>query len=237
MSTLKKMSAVMFAATAISLASVGQAQAGIIGGVNVSTDMGDYQDDPTDPIGSINSIINGTGLPGNTPALSGQHAISTINNSWASDTNKKTGVIDFYFGGNQYAIKNINVWNLSSTTTPYRAVSGVKNVEVSTSTDGVNYSIFSGITQFAAGPNPAGPINAQSFNLVTPTSLGGVLAKHVRFKVLSNYNSLIATGLSEVQFDGKLTQAIPTPALLPGLVGLGMAAARKRRAKGELVKA
>jgi hypothetical protein len=235
MSTLKKMSAVLLAATTISLASVGQAQAAIISGVTVSTDMGGYQDDPGDPIDNINNIINGTGLPGSTPALSGQHAISNTTNAWASNVNKKTGVIDFVLGG-QYAIKNINVWNLSGST-PYRAVSGVKDVEVSTSQDGVNYSIFSGITQFAAGPNPAGPVTAQSFNLVTPFSTGGVLAQFVRFKVLSNYNSLVATGLSEVQFDGTLSQAIPTPALLPGLVGLGMAAARKRRAKGKMVQA
>jgi hypothetical protein len=60
------------------------------------------------------------------------------------------------------------------------------------------------------------------------------VAKYVRFTITSNYGNDEGTSLSEVKFN---SAAIPTPALLPGLVGLGMTALRKRREKGADVAA
>jgi hypothetical protein len=227
MSALKKMSAVLVAATAMSLAPMGQAQAALITGVSVSTNMN------TTSSSILNNIVNGNGLPLNTPALTGQHANSSVSNAWVSASNSVNRQINFTFDG-QYAVTKINVWNLIGTgnTNQFRSDGGVKDVVVSTSQDGINYGVFSGITQFAQGT-----FNPESFSLVTANSTGGVLAKFIRFTLTNNYGDTNRIGLSEVQFDGVLTQAIPTPALLPGLVGLGMAAARKRRAKGKTIAA
>ena len=228
MSTLKKISAIMLTATALSMVSMGQAQAALITGVSVSTNMN------TTNSSILNNIVNGNGLPGNTPALTGQHADSAVSNAWVSASNSAARQIDFTFDG-QYAVKTINVWNLIGPDGPslqFGSTGGVKDVVVSTSQDGTNYSVFSGITQFAQGTS-----NPESFSLVTANSTGGMLAKYIRFTLTNNYGDNNRIGLSEVQFDGVLSQAIPTPALLPGLIGLGMAAVRRRRAKGEMVKA
>ena len=225
MSTLKKISAIMLTATALSMVSMGQAQAALITGVSVSTNMN------TTNSSILNNIVNGNGLTGNTPALTGQHATSTVSNAWVSASNSAARQIDFTFNG-QYAVEKINVWNLIGTDNQFGSTGGVKDVVVSTSQDGTNYSVFSGITQFAQGTS-----NPESFSLVTANSTGGMLAKYIRFTLTNNHGDSNRIGLSEVQFDGVLSQAIPTPALLPGLIGLGMAAVRRRRAKGEMVKA
>ena len=106
MSTLKKLSAVMLTATALSMVSMGQAQAALITAVTATTTMN------TVASSDINNIVNGSGLPGNIPALAGQHATSLASNAWvANDNSTNSRQINFTFDG-QYAVKTINVWNL-----------------------------------------------------------------------------------------------------------------------------
>ncbi len=226
MSTLQKISAVMLTATALSIASMEQAQAALITGVSVTTNMGTST-------GNINNIVNGSGLNG-----AGIHSVSLPGNSWLSAANQTSGEIIFNLG-NQYNLTEIKIWNLIGT---LGRNFGVKEVSFQTAQPGAGYSPLtfnlSGINVIPQGPNGFLASSAASASFTVPN----VLAQYIKFNVQNNYAGagiLVAnaTGLSEVQFFGTPNAAIPTPALLPGLVGLGMTALRKRREKGAAVAA
>jgi hypothetical protein len=228
MSALKKMSAVMFAATAISLTAIGEAQAAALIPVSsVSTNMGNN----TASGGySIQNIINGSGMQAN------GHVTTNSSNSWEADPNVTTGEILFDLG-NQYNIEEMKIWNNREQNGPNSAQSGIQNVSFATAQPG---AVFSPLTfsvlpssTLTLGSNSQGPQAPPDFNSLLPGN--GVLARYIRFTVNSSYGSRAA--LAEVQFFGTPQAAIPTPALLPGLLGLGMAAARKRRAKSNMITA
>ena len=153
-------------------------------------------------------------------SLTAIHARTNPSNSWASTSGTTTGTINFNLGG-QYNLAGFSVWNFNGN----NAI-GTKDVNISTSLDNISYTALNGApTQFAIGAFAA-PESPEQFAFA-PT-----LAQYVRFNILSNYgNSFNTTGLSEVQFDGTPATAVPTPALLPGLIGLGVAALRKRKAE------
>lgn len=203
-----KWMAVGFMAATLTLVPTGNAHAALITGVTASTNMG------SDSGTNIQNTVNGVGLPGDTPSLTGIHAVATPSNSWASRSGTTTGNIDFNLN-NLFNLNGFSFWNFSADN-----ASGIQNVNILASTDGITYTPISGApTQFAIGAF-ADPTPAQQY------SFAPVLAQYVRFSVLSNYGGASA-GFNEVQFDGT---PIPTPALLPGLIGMGVAALRKRRA-------
>ncbi len=79
------------ATLALSIANTPNAQAVLITGVTASTDMGTLS-------GSINAIVDGTGLPGNIPSLTGSHAAGTVANIlWSGRS--ETGNITFNLNG------------------------------------------------------------------------------------------------------------------------------------------
>ena len=210
MINFKTISAIALTAAVVAIAPMGNAEAALITGVTVSTDMksfGGYD---------IQNIVNASGL--DSLSLTATHADVTPTNSWASSFETPTGTIDFNLN-RQYSLQGFSIWNNADNTF------GIQGVNISTSLDGSAYTALSGApTQIALGAN--GAEAAQQFAFA-PT-----LANYVRFNVLSNYGAP-ATSLSEVQFDGTATDptAVPTPALLPGLIGLGVAALRKRKAE------
>jgi hypothetical protein len=172
---------------------------------------------------SINNIVNGAGLLGNTPSLTGTHAIGSLSNGWYGSL-VAGNLITFDLNGT-YRLAGFSLWNFNADRTV-----GVNGVNVLTSTDGTNFTSVAGApTQFAIGSNFA-PESPELFSF-TP-----VTASYVRFQVLSNYgfNSPgIATGLSEVQFDSASAAAVPEPVTIFGtLMGLGSGAVLKRRLRG-----
>ena len=198
----------------LSIANAPNAQAALINGVTVSTDMG------IDRFVDINNMVNGVGLPGNIPSLTGIHDQPGFN-SWNSSSFITTGNITFNLNGT-YGLAGFSLWNFNAF-----SVLGVKDVNVLTSTDGTNFTSVTGApTQFAIGAESA-PESPEQF------SFAPVTAPYVRFQVLSNYGSSYATGLSEVQFDGTLAAtAVPEPLTILGtLTGLGGGATLKRRLK------
>jgi hypothetical protein len=202
------------ATLALSIANAQNAQAALINGVTVSTDMG------IDRGVDINNMVNGAGLPGNIPSLTGIHDRPGFN-SWNSSSPITTGNITFNLN-RTYSLAGFSLWNFNAF-----SVLGVKDVNVLTSTDGTNFTSVTGApTQFAIGSESA-PESPEQF------SFAPVTASYVRFQVLSNYGSSYATGLSEVQFDGTLAAtAVPEPFTILGtLTGLGGGAALKRRLK------
>ncbi len=204
------------ATLALSIANAPNAQAALINGVTVTTDMGSL-----DIFTNINNIVNGSGLPGNTPSLTGNHRSGFTGTYWLSNYNVITGNITFNLNGT-YSLGGFSLWNSNSENSW-----GVKGVNVLTSTDGSNFTTLAGSpTQFEI---------EYYFSAESPEqfSFAPVTASYVRFQVLSNYGYPVLTGLSEVQFDGTpAATAVPEPLTIFGtLAGLGGGAALKRRLK------
>ncbi len=175
-----------------------------ITGVTASTTLGSR-------VGTnIQNTVNGVGLPGNIPSLTGLHDAATVSNAWAGATFTTTGNITFNLGGS-YNLSGFSFWNYNDVNSI-----GIRDVSILTSTDGLAYTSLAGApTQFAIGANSA-PENPEIFTFSPAT------ASFVRFTVTSNYGAIF-TGFSEVQFDGTAAAAVPfdfEPSL--GVVGLGV---------------
>lgn len=182
-------------ALAISSASLSllapNAQAALISGVTASTNMATGN-------GSLANTVDGAGLPGNVPSLNGLHALASSSNAWLSSN--PFGDITFNLNGT-YNLAGFSFWNLNRNVT-----SGIKNVTVQTSTDGVNFATVAGApTQFAIGVSNA-------LQLPEIFSFSPVEASFVRFTVASNWGRA-GTGFSEVQFE-----STPEPTSILGLL-------------------
>jgi hypothetical protein len=223
------------------------------GATSVTTNMGNLGADVL-PSGasSPNSMIDKAGLY--RPYTNGQNQASYLNvidgdestygalhsdsarREWFSAQNVTTGNIDFNLG-NTYTIENVVIWN--------EDVFGIKDFNVFAS----NNAAFTGATNlgaFTARPQAVSGVRSPQFIEegkiygFTPTA-----AQFIRLVVRSTYdyetpnrdilnNPDIATNpgfrsasIGEVAFGE--TDKVPTPALLPGLIGLGATAWRKRR--------
>lgn len=157
-----------------SLASIASAQ--FIPGVTATSGMGTF--------GTYNilNLTNGLGL--SSLSLDATHGVDW-QQMWL--TNQiTTGWLQFDLGSLQ-PVNAIAVWNYNSSISTAR---GVALMDVSTSTDGVNWSLFSQEAVPRASALPLLPHLIQ---------VGGVPARYVRFDVLQNYGDTY-TGLSEVQF-------------------------------------
>ena len=164
------------------------AQAILISGVTVSTDMGTS-------FGDINNTINGSGLSGNAPALTGDHARSSSTNSWGS-SGTTTGTITFNFQS-VYNLTNFSYWpyqGFSDPNLPPSPAFGIRDVIIETSLDNANYIALQGspTTLMHAITEQT---SAQQYT-VSPTN-----AQYVRFSVSSSWGGS-NTGLSEAQFSG-----------------------------------
>jgi len=187
------------------------AQAALITGITASTDMGTVN--PADV--NIADTVNGKGLPGNTPSLTGTHAKAIGGNSWLSQDGTLTGNITFNLNGS-YSLTGFSFWNLNNPGN----TAGIKDVTVQSSTNGTTWTTIAGApTQFAIAANA--PQSPEQF------SFSPVTASFVRFVVASNWGFSGATGFSEVQFDGT---PVPEPSALLALLafGLGGVSLRKR---------
>ena len=172
---------------------------------------------------NISYIVDGSGLPGNTPSLTGTHDPNpNNNNSWGSSNGTTTGNITFNLNG-VYSLAGFSLWNYSNFNS-----AGVKDVNVLTSTDGNNFTTVAGApTQFAIGANNV-PESPEQF------SFAPVTASYVRFNVLSS-QGYSAVGLNEVQFNSAsaTATAVPEPFTILGtLTAVGGGAALKRQLKG-----
>ncbi|CCI26616.1 Coagulation factor 5/8 type, C-terminal [Microcystis aeruginosa PCC 9808] len=177
------------------------AQAALITGVTVSTDMGSNGT-------NIINTVNGVGLPGNTPSLTGNHAQADFN-AWAGS--QSTGNITFNLNGS-YSLAGFSFWNLNNPGN----TAGIKDVTVQSSSDGTTWTTITGApVQFAIASNAPIPPAVYSFSPVT--------ASFVRFVVASNWGwAGPNTGFSEVQFNGTPTP-VPEPSSLLALLTFGLA--------------
>ncbi|MBD2289213.1 discoidin domain-containing protein [Microcystis wesenbergii FACHB-1317] len=168
--------------------------------------------------------VNGDGLPGNNPSLTGNHAFPAGGNAWISALGSSTGNITFNLG-RAYSLDGFSFWNLSSNLFRNQGINGVT---VQSSTNGTTWTTIPGApTSFNIGS--AGLLATQPPQVV---SFSPVTASFVRFVVLSNRQSslipgfLRSTGFSEVQFSGT---PIPEPSSLLALLAVGLAGVGLRK--------
>ena len=175
-----------------------------------------------------------------------KHTDST-SEEWFSQNNNSVGFIDFDLGAS-YDLRNLVLWN--------EDFAGIKDFSVFTSND-PNFIGFdvagSFLAQNVAVSNPDGARDFiepyQKFDL--STSDAGINARYVSLFISSVWNNDLnnrdvnyrpsqaqlgsLASIGEIAFGRNLragetaTNAVPTPALLPGLIGLGATAWRKRR--------
>ncbi len=193
----------------LSLSATSVSAINLIPNVTASTDMGAFG-----PNYNLQATVNGSGLSGNTPSLTGAHNGLIDSNIWLSSLGVKTGNITFNLGGS-YNLSGFSFWNFSS-----NPPIGIRDVSILTSTDGTNYTSLAGApTQFAVGVS-ATSVAPQTFTF-SPTT-----ASFVRFTVGSNWGFTGGgglTGFGEVQFGETAATPVPfdfDPSL--GVVGLGV---------------
>ncbi|MFM2378871.1 MAG: hypothetical protein RLZZ143_1449 [Cyanobacteriota bacterium] len=191
--------------------------AALIPNITASTNMGNSLLFP-----GIVETVNGDGLPGNNPSLTGNHALSAGGNAWISALGSSTGNITFNLG-NRYSLDGFSFWNLSGINLIRNQ--GINGVTVQSSTNGTTWTTIPGApTSFARGNLLIQPPQVFSFSPVT--------ASFVRFVVNSNFQSgllpgfLRSTGFSEVQFSGT---PIPEPSSLLALLAVGLAGVGLRK--------
>ena len=162
------------------------AQAAYITGVSATTDMGSGFG--TD----ITNTVNGVGLatPGD---LNSTHSPTAPNDSWVS-SGTLTGTTTFDFGAH-YSLSGFSFWNQNGGGPGSAGITGIKDVSISYSLDGVTFDPLPGApTAFSQVPTSgAGP---EQFTFPTLT------ARYVRFTIASNYGDVGQTGFAEVGFDG-----------------------------------
>ena len=174
--------------------------------------------------------INGAGLPGGTPALSGTHDNSMPNNWWSTTVPAQ---ITINLSGN-YAVDTIHVWNYNENGFTAR---GTQNVEIYVSPDGDIANLVKLVTTGTGGfdngsggflfpQSPGGDIPGFDLDLSSVTN-AALLAnvRLIQLTPLDNYGDF-GVGLAEVQFGGVVVPE-PSAALLGGL-GL-LALLRRRR--------
>ncbi len=197
---IKSLATVAILAT-LSLTVVDRVSATIITDVTASTDMGQFQSF------DIQNGVNGHGLIEDESNLTkkkasnklgsnrdplGKHAPSNTSNAWISNRVQSTGMIEFNLHG-VYNLTGFDFWNASGELAP----NGIQTVTISTSIDGVEYTVLEdGPTRFAQGDRSKRAQLPQSF------TVKAVQAQYVRFQVRTNYtgNVLSETGFSEIRF-------------------------------------
>jgi len=171
----------------------------------------------------IGNITNGSGLSApnditathgfNNDAVGMWHA-----KAWNVDPNP---TITFNLGG-AFDLAGIHIWNGNQALNLAHIRRGVRDFQLSVSTNGGSSYTLVGSYQLAVSPLPGTQISAQNFDL---SGQNGVT--HVQLRVLSTHNSPAGGGdyasLSEVMF----TVPEPGVALLGGLGLLGLL--RRRR--------
>jgi hypothetical protein len=129
----------------LALALTTPARAGYITGVTATTNMGTF------PGWDIAHIVDGSGL--SSLSLTATHAAADFSNAWISALGTLTGQVTFDLHG-AYTLVGMSVWNFNNDPR-----NGVQGVGVSTSTDGVTFTLLAGgPTTFAQGPaSPPSP--------------------------------------------------------------------------------
>jgi PEP-CTERM motif len=212
---------------------VGPMYAALITGITLES--GTTNPFNTIPMGPAKAI-NGEGLPGGTPALSGTHT-TNFDNGWWSLTGPPQITINL---SGVYNVDTIHIWNYNEAGSTARST---RNVEIYVSPDGSIANLVklvtggSGTHDNGSGdfllPQGPGVASYLGFDLNLSGVTNASLLNNVRliqFKPLDSYGGAFpdGVGLAEVQFG-----AVPEPsAALLG--GLGVFALLRRRRRNNV---
>jgi hypothetical protein len=171
---------------------------------------------------SLTNTVNGNGL--SSLSLTATHAATTPVNSWVSSQGVLTGQITFSLGG-LFTVDSFSFWNQNGGGPGADGSTGIRNVQVLTSTDG---TIF---TPLAGGPTSFAQVTGIANLPPEVFSFTAISATHFRFVVLSNWGDTAETGFAEVGFNGVSAVPEPTSLLLlgTGLAGIATRVTRRRK--------
>jgi hypothetical protein len=208
------------------------ANAALITGITVES--GTTNPFNTEPMGPAKAI-NGEGLPGGLPALSGAHGTS-FNQQWWSFPPSTLAQITINLNG-IFEIDTIHVWNYNEGGVTGR---GLRNVEIFVSPDANPANLVqlftsgAGLHDNGSGnfllPQAPGQASYTGFDLDLSSVTNAALLDNVRlvqFKAIDAYDPTAGFGLAEVQFGGAAVVPEPSTALLAGLAGIALL--RRRR--------
>jgi hypothetical protein len=174
--------------TSIGLAASGSNAPSIINPVSATTTMGSGFGT------SLANTINGVGLS-SFPSLMANHDATIPTNSWASQAPATTGTITFNLGGN-FLVNGFAFWNQNGGGPGANGTTGIRDVVILSSTDGVTFTPIAGApgTFAQATGNNVDPKAPETF------SFAPVSAAFIRFTVINNHGDPAQTGFGEVAF-------------------------------------
>ncbi|CAN5747130.1 hypothetical protein BH20ACI3_BH20ACI3_17490 [soil metagenome] len=176
---------------------------------------------------NLQNTVNGVGL--SLLSLMATHAGTIPTNSWVSSAGVLTGQITFNLGG-LFSVDSFSFWNQNGGGPGLAGSTGIQNVQVLLSTNGIDFTPLPGGASAFARVTGAANLPPQIF------SFTAVNATHFRFNVLSNYGDIFNTGFAEVGFNGSPVSSAPIPEpttmLLLGtsLAAIAVKVSRKRQA-------
>ena len=183
-------------------------------------------DEGSNPNMTSSDAIDGSGLPGNTPALSGTHS-DTWSDNWWSQTLTPQITIDL---GATYSLTGVHIWNYNESGQTGR---GLKEVIINVSPDAdTNNLAYLGGWTFAEA---TGSSTYTGFDLdLTGLKTASLLSNVRYFQIVASGTHGTSWdsygGLAEIQFDAT-APSVPDMGSTAALLGMGVAAlafARRR---------
>lgn len=218
--TIVKTLGLIVGAVLLVLAIAPSASADRIVGVTATTNMGSGFGT------NLINTVNGVGL--SSLSLTATHEGTIPPNSWVSNQGVLTGQITFNLGG-LHSVDSFSFWNQNGGGPGANGTSGIQNVQVLTSTDGILF------TPLVGGPTTFAQVMGNANLPPEIFSFAAVNATHFRFMVLSNWGEtqlFNVTGFGEVGFNSAGPTAVPEPATMlllgTGLTGLAARVLRRK---------
>jgi|GEM_PF-4862844 len=146
------------------------------------------------------ALIDGSGLS-EFPDVNATHDDTSPGNSFVSE-NEITGSFDFDLGGT-FMLNGVSIWNQNAGGPGDLGEEGLREIVLSASLDGVNYTAIPDFPVTVDQVTDNGPVGPEQFGFIDTE------AAFIRLEVLSNHGD-DDTGFAEIAFVGTACDAIAT---------------------------